>query len=302
MVRQAPRPALLGCHDRAVDRQVAPCRRCVAFARYNVRVSTGDAIYEIFGPLEQGAPGSDASTLRALDAVPGRDSVRQVLDLGVGHGRTTLTLAQALPDARVTAVEIHAPFVERIVGRAREAGVADRVHAVCADMGSIDVAEGSMDLVWAEGSIYVTGMERALAMWRPWLRPGGCAAFSDFVWWTDAPSREAGEFWAVEYPDMACEVTIHARAEAAGYRVVDSFRMPKEAHDAYYVPLEARVAGLAGSVDADVSKVLEVVQREIEVVRRFSDEAGYTFFILQCARAKRATRLFNDANVGHWPT
>ena len=125
-----------------------------------------DVIYEIFEPLPQGAPGNEASTLRALQAVPVRDTVRQVLDLGAGHGRTTLTLAKALRDAQVTAVEIHAPFVEQLVGHAHEAGVADRVHALCGDMENIDIAGMSMDLVWAEGSIYVMGIERALAMWR----------------------------------------------------------------------------------------------------------------------------------------
>lgn len=242
-----------------------------------------EAIYEVFGPLSQGAPGNDASTLRALDAVPGRDAVRQVLDLGVGHGRTTFALAQALPGARIAAVEIHPPFVERIARRAREAGLADRVRAICGDMKKIDVAEGSIDLVWAEGSIYLVGIERALAMWRPWLRPGGCVAFSDFAWWTGDPSKEARAFWAVEYPDMAPEAAIRSRAQDAGYRAVDGFRMPREAHDAYYVPLEARVAELAGRAAAAVMRVLEDIRTEIDMVRRFSDEAGYTFFVLQRA-------------------
>ena len=244
-------------------------------------MSIDDIIYEVFAPLPQGAPGDDASTLRALDAVPRRDAVRQVLDLGVGHGRTTFALAQALPRARVTAVEIHAPFVEQMAARAREAGVADRVHAVCGDMEKIDVAAGSMDLIWAEGSIYVVGMERALAMWRPWLRPGGCVAFSDLVRWTGEPSRECREFWATEYPDMASEAAVRSRAEAAGYRMVESFRMSKDAHDAYHVPLEKRVAELAGRADADLSTVLEAIRKEIDVMRRYADEAGYTFFVLQ---------------------
>ena len=242
-----------------------------------------EAIYEVFGPLSQGAPGNDASTLRALDAVPGRDAVRQVLDLGAGHGRTTFALARALPDARIAAVEIHPPFVERIARRAREAGLADRVRAIRGDMENIGVAEGSIDLVWAEGSIYLVGIERALAMWRPWLGPGGCVAFSDFVRWTGDLSKEARAFWAVEYPDMASEAAIRSRAEDAGYRVLSDFRMPKEAHDAYYVPLEARVAELAGRADAAVTRVLEEIRTEIDTVRRFSDEAGYTFFVLQRA-------------------
>ncbi len=244
-------------------------------------MSIDNAIYEVFGALSQGAPGNDASTLRALDAVPGRDAVRKVLDLGVGHGRTSFTLARGLPSARITAVEIHPPFVERMTEHIGEAGVAGRVCPVCGDMKNIDVAEGSIDLIWAEGSIYVVGVERALAMWRLWLRPGGCAAFSEFVWRVDDPSTEARAFWAVEYPDMASEAEIRSRAEAAGYRVVSGFRMPKEAHEAYYVPLEARVAELAGCADTDVRKVLEDIRREIKVVRRFSDEAGYMFFVVQ---------------------
>ena len=255
-------------------------------------VSIDDVMYEIFGPLSQGAPGNDASTLRALDAVPCRDTLRRVLDLGAGHGRTTFTLAQALPDARITAVEIHEPFVERISERARKSGLAGRVHAMCGDMAKIDVAAGSIDLIWVEGSIYVVGMERALVMWRPWLRAGGCLAFSDFVRWTDDLPEEARAFWAVEYPDMASEAEIRLRAEAAGYRVDCSFRLPRNAHEAYYVPLEARMAELAGSADADVLKAREDIRKEIDVVRRFCDEAGYTFFVLQ--RADGCARVAGD--------
>ncbi len=253
-------------------------------------------MYEIFGPLSQGAPGNDASTLRALDAVPHRDTLRRVLDLGAGHGRTTFVLARALPSARITAVEIHEPFVERIAERARTSGLADRVHAMCGDLAKIDVAEGSIDLIWAEGSIYVVGMERALVMWRPWLRPGGCLTFSDVVRWAGDLSEEARAFWAAEYPDMASEAAIRSRAEAAGYRVVRGFRMPKDAHEAYYAPLEARMAELAGSADADVLKVHEDIRNEIDVVRRFYDEAGYAFFVLQ--RAVTRTRIAGDNGSG----
>ena len=244
-------------------------------------MSMDDAIYEVFAPLSQGAPGNDAETLRALDAVPGRDSVRQVLDLGVGRGRTTFALVRALRAAHVTAVEIHSPFVEQMITRSFEAGVSNRVRFLCGDMEALDIADGSMDLVWAEGSIYLVGIERALAMWRPWLRTGGCIAFSDFVWWTDEPSREVAEFWASEYPGMATEAAIRSTAEAVGYRVISTFRMSKEAHDAYYVPLEERVTELAESIDADVLAVLEILRKEIDVARRFAAEAGYTFFIIQ---------------------
>ena len=246
-------------------------------------VSVEDILYEVFGPLAQGAPGNDTATLRALDAVPGRDAVRQVLDLGVGHGRTTFALAEALRDARITSVEIHPPFVRRITERARKAGFAHRIHAVCGNMEEIDIADGSIDLVWAEGSIYVVGRERAFLTWRPWLRPGGSLAFSDFVRWADDLPEEARDFWAMEYPDMASEAVIRSRAKAVGYRVVSNFRMSEEAHEAYYAPLEARVAELADHADAGVQEILGGLRKEIDVVRRFRDEVGYMFFVLQRA-------------------
>ena len=167
---------------------------------------------------------------------------------------------------------------------------------MCGDMAKIDVAAGSIDLIWAEGSIYVVGMERALVMWRPWLRPGGCLAFSDVVRRAGDLSEEARVFWAAEYPDMASEAAIRSRAEAAGYRVVRGFRMPKDAHEAYYAPLEARMAELAGSDDADVLKVHEDIRNEIDVVRRFYDEVCYAFFVLQ--RADTPTRIAGDNGSG----
>ena len=260
-------------------------------------MSLDDTIYAVFEPLPQGAPGNEASTLRALDAVPGRDAIRQVLDLGAGRGRTTFALAQALPRAQITAVEIHAPFAGRVAERAHEASLADRVHALCGDMAKIDVATGSIDLIWAEGSIYVVGMEQAFARWRHWLRPGGCIAFSDAVRWTGDLSNEARAFWAAEYPDMVCEAAIRSRAEAAGYRVVADFRMPKEASDAYYVPLEARAAELAGCADTNIQQVLAGLRRQIDIVRRFSDEAGYSFFVIQRAEGCAGTAGHNRSIV-----
>ena len=76
------------------------------------------------------------------------------------------------------------------------------------EIARIDVTAGSIDLIWAEGSIYVVGMKRALAMWRPRLRPGACVAFSDFVQWTTDLSKQARAFWAVEFPDMASRWTM----------------------------------------------------------------------------------------------
>jgi predicted O-methyltransferase YrrM len=246
-------------------------------------MSITEAMYQVFGPLSQGAPGNEAATLAALERITDRDQTRRVLDLGVGHGRSTLTLARALPDAQLTAVEIHPPFVEELGRKVADAGLADRVRVVCGAMEDYAAEEGTIDLVWAEGSIYVLGVERALSQWYGWLRPGGWVAFSDFVWWSDDPSAEVREFWASEYPQMASTEVICGRALAAGYRVQGNFRMSAAAHQAYYAPLETRLAELAPLCggDDDLATVLAGARREVDVVRRYPDEAGYSFFVLQ---------------------
>ena len=244
-------------------------------------MTTEELIYQVFGPLSQGAPGDESATLKALNEIPGHQGMERVLDLGVGHGRSTFTLARALPGAEITAVEIHAPFVDRIAQRAREGGIFGRVRPLCASMESLEVESGTIDLVWAEGSIYVIGIERALGQWRPWLVPDGHIAFSDFVWWTERPSREPQTFWAREYPGMASEPAIRALAEAAGYHVTGSFRLSRAAHEACYGPLEARVTELETGAGPDLGDLLAEIRQEIDVVRRFRDEAGYTFFVLR---------------------
>ena len=83
------------------------------------------------------------------------------------------------------------------------------------------------------------------------------------------------------YPDMATEDTIRSRFHSAGYRGIESFRMSRDAHDAYYIPLEARMAGLAGSANTDVLQVLEDLRVEIDVLRQHADDAGYTFFVIR---------------------
>ena len=81
-------------------------------------------------------------------------------------------------------------------------------------------------------------------------------------------------------------------------RTVDSFRMSKDAHDAYYAPLEERVAELAGCADIEVRRVLEGIRKEIEVVRRFPGEAGYTFFVLRRADGRAGAAGGIGSTVG----
>jgi SAM-dependent methyltransferase len=56
-----------------------------------------------------------------------------MLDVGCGHGASTIMLAQAFPQATFVGIDLHVESIEIAWRRAEEAGVADRVHFEVAD-------------------------------------------------------------------------------------------------------------------------------------------------------------------------
>lgn len=61
-----------------------------------------------------------------LDAILRRPGAR-IVDVGCGHGWSTIALARAYPDARVDGVDVDAPSIEAARAHAEEAGLSDRV-------------------------------------------------------------------------------------------------------------------------------------------------------------------------------
>jgi SAM-dependent methyltransferase len=110
-------------------------------------------------------------TAWAASMIPGRPLI---IDLGAGTGTATLALARRRPDARVIAVDVSGPMLEKIQGKAAALGVADRVATVQADLDQPWAAIGPADLVWAANSLHhVADPGRALAQAFTTLRPGG---------------------------------------------------------------------------------------------------------------------------------
>jgi SAM-dependent methyltransferase len=243
--------------------------------------------FELHHGLPREGPGNRASTLRALGLTPFAGAARplRVVDAGCGPGGQTIDLAQALPAARILALDLHEPFLDDLRQRAIVAGVADRIDARPIDMRAIDVPAGSVDLLWCEGAIYFLGVEAALRTWRPLLAPGGCIAFSESVWLQPDPPPMARRNWA-EYPEMTDVAGVRAHVAAAGYDLLGDFVQPPEAWwDDYYGPLQARVNAVAPRhADDPVARaVVEEAAFEIEAWRRCGDSFGNAFFV---ARAR----------------
>jgi SAM-dependent methyltransferase len=241
--------------------------------------------FEFFEALPRQAPGSVRATLRALSslALPPREV--SILDIGCGAGASTLTLARHLA-GHIIAVDNHQPFLDALSARAAAAELRASIDCRNADMRTLVFPDGSFDIVWAEGSIYIMGFEAGLRMVRPFLRKSGYAVFSDMVWLTEAPPPGAVEFFAAEYPGMMRSADIRSLVVNAGYSLVDSFPVGVEDHwKTYYEPMQQQVTIMraARHDDPAAQQLCDTLQQEIDVYASFSSSFGYVFYIMQHA-------------------
>ena len=247
---------------------------------------TQQASAEVFWKLHQGlpqqAPGSDASTRRALAMIPGLPAAPRILDLGCGPGRQSIVLAQET-EGKVVAVDLLARFLAELDARAETAGIQDRIETVEASMADLPYAADSFDLIWSEGAIYNMGFAEGLGGWRGLLRTGGAMAVTDAVWLEDDPPETASRFWKVGYPGMLSLGAAGDAVREAGFASLGCFVLAEsEWWDDYYTPIEARLDSLARERDDKAwADALATHREELEIVRQGRGSFGYAFFVMQ---------------------
>ena len=230
---------------------------------------------KVFENLEYWGPGSERDTQKALKQVPA--AVGNILDIGCGKGLATKVLAEHT-EATITALDNEQSALDRLAHRFEQLGISDRLETVYGSMTELPFSKESFELIWAEGSAYIMGVEKALAEWRPFLRGQGYLVLSDMVWRTTTPSKESAALWNQEYPDIQLVETRLGQMRSAGYRIVDHFPMSEEAWLNYYGPLGKRVAEL--EPEMPTSAALIDIKNEVDICTKFAGEFGYHMFIL----------------------
>jgi SAM-dependent methyltransferase len=245
-------------------------------------MNASDPVDLLFGGMEKLGPGSNADTLHVLGLLP-KQGYRVVVDAGCGTGRQTLALARAL-GILVHAVDSHEPFLSDLVRRAGEAQVGHLVRVHCMDMKDIPQAFQGIDLLWSEGAAYNIGFPNALATWARALTSDGLVVVSELSWLKEQAPDAVREFFSSCYPDMRSVQDNIVVAQSAGYKVLITWTVPRQAWvDGYYEILAPRAKALLDHPDPSVRAFAAETVREIEVFQCSEDSYGYVFYVLQRA-------------------
>jgi 16S rRNA (guanine1207-N2)-methyltransferase len=156
----------------------------------------------------------DVGTGVLLGEVAPPVEAREVLDLGCGYGVIGLAVALAVPEARVTAVDVNERALLLAAENAERLGVGDRFRAVLP--GDVD-PEAAYDEIWSNPPIRVgkEALHDLLLQWLPRLSPEGRAVMvvGKFLG-SDSLSRWLGE---QGFPTEKL-------ASAKGFRVLETRR------------------------------------------------------------------------------
>ena len=241
--------------------------------------------YEIFEALPKQGPGDAKSTKRAFNKLPGLPGHPEILDIGCGTGGQTLVLAK-LSTGNITALDNHAPFIDKLRCNASRAGCAERIHCIVGDMAAMNFPKRSFDVIWCEGAAFVMGFSNSLKAWRPLLRPQGHLAVSELVWFKKRAPQEIRDFFAREYPDMKHYKDIFSLIESSRYKLTDYFNLPSQSWwTHYYTPMEVKLVSMKRKYrnDKKAQEIFDSLQLEIDMYRKYSDYYGYGFYIMQKA-------------------
>jgi hypothetical protein len=139
-----------------------------------------------------------------------------------------------------------------------------------------------IDLLWAEGAAYNIGFANALTTWATTIKTNGFAVVSELCRLREQIPDAVSEFFRSGYPDMQSVPQNIELAEKAGYKIFNTYTLPKEAWvKDYYDVLEPRAKALVSHSDVAVRDFAAETLREIETFKISEDSYGYVFYILQ---------------------
>jgi ubiquinone/menaquinone biosynthesis C-methylase UbiE len=208
----------------------------------------------------------------------------RILDVGCGSGVPTLELA-GLSEGEIIGIDIDQPSLDRLTRKIEQAGYSGRVKAVNRSMLNMDFPEESFDIIWAEGSTFIIGFERALKEWRHLLKRERFLAAHEMTWSRPDPPQEVYDYWKGLAASGIRTISEYLeQIPACGYDVAGYFTLPEDTFwTEYYAPLEQRIQAFRQkhTNDPRVLEVLSKEQQEIDLSRKYHQWYNSAFLVMQ---------------------
>jgi hypothetical protein len=114
------------------------------------------------------------------------------------------------------------------------------------------------------------------------IKPNGFAVISELCWLREQIPDAVTEFFRSGYPDMQSVPQNIAIAEEAGYKIFNTYTLPKEAWvESYYDILEPRAKFFINHSDVAVRDFAIETLKEIAIFKGSENSYGYVFHVLQ---------------------
>ena len=163
----------------------------------------------------------------------------------------------------------------------RSLGLSDKVTGLVGSMGDPLFEPRSLDLIWAEGSIYNVGFEAGLRKWHEFLKPGGFVAVTETTLLLNEKPDDGG-YIDTYFPEIDSIAGKVETMQCAGYQPTAHFILPPECWtENYYAPLAARVDTFSrqyGHYPA-ARELVESMKKEQPHYRQYGQYYGYVFYI-----------------------
>ncbi len=200
-------------------------------------------------------------TKKAFQLIPKVDSPH-ILDVGCSSGVSTLELSK-LCDGRIIALDIDEHALDRLDAKIKKARLAHRMKTMKRSMVDMDFPEGSFDIIWSEGSIYVVGFENGLREWSRFLKPKGFLVVHD----------ETGDL-----KEKLRKISSHSY-DLIDYLILDQDVWWKE----YCVPLQRLIDEMRPKCtgDPEALALLHHNQQEIDMFKISPERYHSTIFIMR---------------------
>ena len=202
-------------------------------------------------------------TRKAFESLPKLENPH-ILDIGCGTGVPTIELAK-ISEGHIIGIDIDETSLNLLRRKLRETGLNNRVSVIQDSVQTMNFPEERFDIIWAEGSIFVSGFEKSIKAWRRFLKPNGFLVLHD------------------ENKDKNKKLGLITKY---GYAIIAQFELPDNLWWLeYYTPLEQLIQKFRRMYPDDTELDNELNKDQIEINKCKSNSVVFSSFFVIMQKA-----------------